>query len=515
VCHDTVFYAVEIADTFQVSTPGAVFCTSRSSVNGDLFYKSLAPQPPVIDLVTIDTVTNHSIITWLPSVSPETAGYLVFFFDGTTYQLMDTVWGPQITTYHDMFNNPCNDILAYAIATIDTCGLVGTMSAMHNSILPEVLQKPCEGEHSVSWNHYQNMLPALGGYSVFFNENGGAYSHLGSFSSSTTSAIHTNLLMGNSYCYFVEGYDASNQKTSRSCIKCNTIAMPEPIEILYIKTATVQNNDHILVTLYADMNIPAQEYLLYRSDDGITFTLQAQIAPSTVTNELDYHDYSTLVHHQSYYYYAQAIDLCTKPALISDTAKTILLSVDQDRRKFLNHLHWNDYIGFDGQPTTFNVWRIINGQAETMPVATISPGTENYLDDAILIERCDEKTAYTIEAIEGPGNKYGLQGTSWSNTVSTDNDSRLFVPNAFTPDGIIAANTTFKPAGVCLSPDGYELMIFNRFGQLLFISHELDHGWDGRYKEQPVPEGVYTWKLSATTASGKQITRHGTVTLIW
>lgn len=67
----------------------------------------------------------------------------------------------------------------------------------------------------------------------------------------------------------------------------------------------------------------------------------------------------------------------------------------------------------------------------------------------------------------------------------------LYFPNAFTPneDGL---NDTFKPYyGAML--ETYELLVYNRWGQLVFKTRNPALGWDGRYKGKPVDLGAYVW----------------------
>lgn len=44
----------------------------------------------------------------------------------------------------------------------------------------------------------------------------------------------------------------------------------------------------------------------------------------------------------------------------------------------------------------------------------------------------------------------------------------------------------------------YTLEIYNRWGETLFVSHDVEMGWDGTYGEgadYPAPNGVYVWKI--------------------
>lgn len=70
-----------------------------------------------------------------------------------------------------------------------------------------------------------------------------------------------------------------------------------------------------------------------------------------------------------------------------------------------------------------------------------------------------------------------------------------FVPNAFTPnnDGY---NNVFKPILASgFDPDDYRLLIFNRWGEIMFESNNHEIGWDGTYNGAVVPEGAYVYKI--------------------
>ncbi|MBX7095201.1 MAG: gliding motility-associated C-terminal domain-containing protein [Flavobacteriales bacterium] len=77
----------------------------------------------------------------------------------------------------------------------------------------------------------------------------------------------------------------------------------------------------------------------------------------------------------------------------------------------------------------------------------------------------------------------------------------LYVPNSFTPDGD-GINDVFLPiiSGADLDPDHFELMIFNRWGELIVSTHSMTAGWDGTYKGVMSKQDVYVWKIRARDA---------------
>jgi gliding motility-associated-like protein len=71
------------------------------------------------------------------------------------------------------------------------------------------------------------------------------------------------------------------------------------------------------------------------------------------------------------------------------------------------------------------------------------------------------------------------------------------VPNTFTPDGD-HHNNEFKPILTDgFDPQGYTLYIFNRWGQIVFESHDTAFGWNGFFGlgGDKAQDGTYTWKI--------------------
>ena len=76
----------------------------------------------------------------------------------------------------------------------------------------------------------------------------------------------------------------------------------------------------------------------------------------------------------------------------------------------------------------------------------------------------------------------------------------FYVPNTFTPDGD-SYNEYFKPVFYS-GFDSYDftMLIFNRWGEIVWESHNYDIGWNGTYAGNIIPDGVYTWKIEVKTS---------------
>ena len=86
---------------------------------------------------------------------------------------------------------------------------------------------------------------------------------------------------------------------------------------------------------------------------------------------------------------------------------------------------------------------------------------------------------------------YGDTSTLWVDIDECSYDG-VYIPNSFTPDGD-GINEVFKVEGENL--DGIRMYIFNRWGELIHEINTLNGYWDGDYKGEPCPHGVYVWVL--------------------
>jgi len=93
----------------------------------------------------------------------------------------------------------------------------------------------------------------------------------------------------------------------------------------------------------------------------------------------------------------------------------------------------------------------------------------------------------------------------------------FYVPNAFTPNGN-TINDDFKPVfSTGYHPNTYTLYIFDRWGDIIFESHDTSIGWDGTYgkNHELSQEGVYSWKIEVKhRKDSKRIEQAGHVTLL-
>ena len=99
-------------------------------------------------------------------------------------------------------------------------------------------------------------------------------------------------------------------------------------------------------------------------------------------------------------------------------------------------------------------------------------------------------------------NKYGHNNFEAVLIYECSEEELLYyVPNSFTPDGD-GVNDTFLPTFTSgYDPYDYSLLIFNRWGQIVFESHDATKGWNATMgvDGEIVQDGTYTWKIEFKT----------------
>ncbi|MBK6264240.1 PKD domain-containing protein [Marivirga sp. S37H4] len=94
------------------------------------------------------------------------------------------------------------------------------------------------------------------------------------------------------------------------------------------------------------------------------------------------------------------------------------------------------------------------------------------------------------------------------------------VANAFTPSrggpGTASndpqRNDMFLP--LVKGVEKYDMKIYNRWGELIFESNDKEVGWDGYYKGELMPMGVYVFRMELLYENGRREVKLGDVTLI-
>ncbi|HYV92164.1 MAG TPA: PKD domain-containing protein [Chitinophagales bacterium] len=95
--------------------------------------------------------------------------------------------------------------------------------------------------------------------------------------------------------------------------------------------------------------------------------------------------------------------------------------------------------------------------------------------------------------------------------IQVDLIPAIDVPNGFSPNGD-GQNDVLYVKGQDVK--NMDFRVYNRWGELVFETNDINIGWNGIYKGKPQEMEVYVWTLSATFSNGKATVKNGNVTLL-
>jgi gliding motility-associated-like protein len=93
-------------------------------------------------------------------------------------------------------------------------------------------------------------------------------------------------------------------------------------------------------------------------------------------------------------------------------------------------------------------------------------------------------------------------------------DIKIYIPNAFTPGIKDQVNSVFRPEGILHGLAEFEMLIYNRWGEKLYETHDINQPWDGSYMGALVHEGAYLYMIRVKDIYGAQDWYKGTVTVL-
>lgn len=103
-------------------------------------------------------------------------------------------------------------------------------------------------------------------------------------------------------------------------------------------------------------------------------------------------------------------------------------------------------------------------------------------------------------------------GCSKTDTVTIDVEcGNLFVPDAFSPNGD-GKNDYLYVRDACIKT--MDFVIYDRWGNKVFETNDINMGWDGTYNGKPMNTGTYVYYVKATMYDGTTAEQKGNVALV-
>ncbi len=158
-----------------------------------------------------------------------------------------------------------------------------------------------------------------------------------------------------------------------------------------------------------------------------------------------------------------------------------------------------DYYGFQGDEVT------IHAEGNSQGTYTWSPSEYlNCVNCQTVVASPPITFAYRVDFVDE-------NGCTASDSVRIFFDPIIYVPNTFTPNGD-GENDYFFPVGGNIRE--FTMLIFNRWGELIYEFDSFEDQWDGTYFGNPVQDGTYVWKIKYTDLYGNREVLVGHVNLL-
>jgi gliding motility-associated-like protein len=233
------------------------------------------------------------------------------------------------------------------------------------------------------------------------------------------------------------------------------------------------------------------EYFITRSTDGGTFQSIARVTESGFTDE------DARPGNFSYCYRVSYVDACNNRSAETAEMCPVRLTVQTGENSY--GLTWSPYRQWTNGVTGYVIEKRDGaGQLISSENAGISTGTDAEPDTVHQVVR------YRIRVT---GN--GLE--SFSNEVEVQRPLTVFLPDAFSPNGD-GINDVYAAKGRFIS--SFQMVIYDRWGGVVFSSDSRDTGWDGTVNGSPAAPGTYVCLVNAVDQTGRKTTRRSGVLLI-
>lgn len=456
-------------------------------------------QPDPID-VLYATVTSSSTVelAFMPHQSPwnDFDHYVVYRKNPAgQFDSLASISRQFESGYMDTGASPESGPMCYRVVTVNYCGLRSDLATAETHCTIDVDPQPLTDAVLVEWTAYQGFTPDA--YRVYRVDGyTGSRQLVGMVPGNETVFLDDRTFCYESYTYRIE---ATGTQRSLSDIATQQPNHEGPALASHVVRATVEGNAQVLVEW--DMpEIDRPQSLVLERNEGSGFRTVSQTPYQPGADK--YSDVAVEVGATSYVYRAFLMDSCGDVTPLGRSGKTILLLADQTGGAI--ELMWTPYEGWENGVDYYEVEFFDEAEQRFVKIGeTTQPG---YVDSEN--RNAESENCYRVTAFEQGGN----QTFSFSNEACLVPEPTLFAANAFTPNGD-GINDRFMVQGAYL--DQAEMIVYNRWGELIFHTSQPFNGWDGiTDKGMQVPEGVYMYVLSGTGDNGQSVKLVGSITVI-
>ncbi|MBX2965865.1 MAG: gliding motility-associated C-terminal domain-containing protein [Cyclobacteriaceae bacterium] len=401
--------------------------------------------------------------------------------NNTSFQLAQTIFNTSSVSVSNL--RPDDNYYCFRLGAYDPCNNTTNYSNIICSANVDATAQ--NNQNQVSW------ITHAAGITNFTIERDGSLLTTTAGTSYTDNAV----VCRTEYCYqLVSNYTNGSQSSSLAkCVTAFSSDIPTPIT-----NATAIVTQGVELTWQQDPAFQTSLYRIFRKSGGANAELIGQSGNLQFTDA----NYTT---EGEFCYHVGYTDACNNTAPTGSDICPIRLTGTLTPENY-SSLTWSVYTGWSAGVNEYRIEKY-NEQGSLILTVTVTPGTTSFIDTDI--DPTAQVNSYLIKAV---ANEAGL-GEAVSNEIILIKEPKLFYPTAFTPDGQgPTQNETFMVFGQFITT--FEMRIFNRWGELLFVSTDRNNGWDGTYRGKEQPEGTYVFTATLVDLAGRSFNHSGSVVLL-
>ncbi|MFM7053518.1 MAG: gliding motility-associated C-terminal domain-containing protein [Bacteroidota bacterium] len=506
---DTNYFCDKFID-YRVTLDDASGCKSISTIDGERFRDTRGPAATSMDSVSIDPLTGNVAITWEPDSSADTQGYVIYLFNGLSYDSIGAVVGINnlFFSYPSALTNSELASEVFTVAAYDSCKNLSPVATNHKTIFLEATLAKCEGTAQLKWSPYVNMIGGISRYEIWYRENGGSWIIDGSTLATVLSYDLVLQTPGANYEVLIHAVGNNGKSSSSNVASVLADIFTQP-EFLYVRYASVTGSA-VQLRCHADPAADTKTYHFFRANSQNGNFTEIGVVPYDPSGDISFLDANADADVAQRFYKVSARDSCDNEYFSENIAGTVFLRAEGGT-DYISKLEWTNYEGWDNPVQGYKILRVYNGAISNDEAGTTSADTLDFTEDVSQLTTLDGNFCYVILAYETPSNQYGFADSAYSNIDCAPQEPVAFVPNAFTPGGL---NPIFAPVLRFDDPEGFVMRIYNRWGQLVYETTQVAAGWNGTISGNEAPIGSYLYVIIAKGLNGNEITKRGLVQLI-
>lgn len=476
------------------------------------------PDPPKFQSASVLPETSPTAVrlTWLQSDSLDVAGYIVYKIVDNITTTLDTVIGRETTAYEYSSSSANAGSERYRLAAYDTEGFKSSITSPHSTIYLKTAYDKCEHKATLTWSEYVGWEYNIANYRVYRRFTGTDYQLIKTLPSTTTEFVDENLVNGRWYCYYIEAVRNDGITATSNSISLTASGHEGPLSIK-ANYANVDENQNITLSFQITNSGEVVEFQLLRSTsiDGEYNSIAS--FPFTGQTQIVYTDSDVDASQYIYYYKLASIDPCGQTSKTSNIASNILLKAESTDATY-HELEWSDYKEWPGGVFNYKIYSYFDGV--TTELGSNGPGSLDFENDiSAYVKKCHDKGIYLtntfcyfVEAYENSSD--GTQNYSRSNLACVYEAPIVWVPTAFNITSKEEVNRTFKPVMSFVKDFPYEFIIYDRWGQQVFKTTNVQEGWSGKDAKTYYHTDYYIYKIKYADYKDKEYSKTGTFFLL-